>query len=110
MNTATAKPKPSWTSAYTVIAFAMVACLYLQLMPKLLDRPDLMFLKPTGQTLFMALLPLIMIMQRFDAGTLTRGLLLLFLALCTFVGAMMGIIIYEDWPQWVAAWNTLIGR
>lgn len=110
MTTATAKPKPSWTSTYTVIAFAMVACIYLQLMPKLLDRPDLMFLKSIGQALSFALLPVITIMHRFDAGTLTRGLLLLFLAFYTFIGAMMGIIIYEEWPQWVAAFQSLVGR
>lgn len=110
MDTANTKPKPSWNSTYTLIAFAMVACIYLQLVPKLLDRPDLMILKQIGFMLFMALLPIVTILHRFDAGTLTRGLLLLFFAFYMCVGALIGITIYEDWPQWTAAFQSIAGR
>lgn len=110
MHEAAAKPKPTWTSAYTGILFAMVACIYLQIAPKHVAQVDLAFLKPIGQLLFIALLPAITFLHRLDAGTMTRGLLVLALAFYTLVGAFIGITVYEDWPQVVTAFNTLAGR
>ena len=87
--------KSSWSSPYTILAIIACVGVWVMVMPSLLKRPDLAFLKPLGWMLVFGMAPAVSALRRLEDGTMTRGQLLLLFGFYALLGGATAVQLYE---------------
>lgn len=105
-DTANTKPLPPLQTRLVVFVVGLVAAGGLGA-KALVKQPDLLFLGDFGMIVFWAVLPLGLVAPQLDWSNLSGSARLALGAYVTFAAAMIGLTIYAEWPQWVAAFGSL---